>query len=210
MITELSDGPELAEPEPVGGPDHPMRKVTRQVAFEDGWSPGRATRVAELFDGMAAEWAERVVDPVKAAPVRDAIERGGLDLGGRWLELGSGGGAGAIILRDVVDRLVSVDLSREMLIHAPDLAPKAQADASRLPFPDGAADTVLAINMLLFPSEVDRVLAADGALLWVNTLGDRTPIHLSPADVVDALPGTWEAVTARAGSGFWAAVRRRD
>ncbi len=210
MISELPDGPELTEPEPVGGRDHPMRKVTRQVAFEDGWSPGRAAKVAELFDGMAAEWAERAVDPVKAAPVRDAIERGGLDLDGRWLELGSGGGAGAIILTELVDRLVSVDLAREMLIHAPDLAPKAQADASRLPFPDGAADTVLAINMLLFPAEVDRVLAPGGSLLWVNTLGDRTPIHLSTADVVEALPGSWEAVTARAGSGFWAVVRRRD
>ncbi|MEL6981734.1 MAG: methyltransferase domain-containing protein [Actinomycetota bacterium] len=209
MITELPDGPQLTDPEPVGGPDHPMRKVTRQVAFEEGWSSGRAAKVAELFDSMAAEWAERKVEPVKAAPVLDAVERGGLDLTGRWVELGSGGGAGALLLHDRVDRLLSVDLSGEMLSHAPDLAPKVQADASRLPFPDDTADVILAINMLLFPAEVDRLLAPGGALLWVNTLGDRTPIHLPPADVVDVLPGTWEAVTARAGSGFWAVVRRR-
>lgn len=209
VIRDLPDGPQLTEPEPVGGPDHPMRKVTRQVAFEDGWSSGRAAKVAELFDSMAAEWAERKVEPVKAAPVLDAIERGGVDLAGRWVELGSGGGAGALLLHDRVDRLVSVDLSGEMLTHAPDLAPKVQADASTLPFPDASADTVLAINMLLFPAEVDRILAPGGALVWVNTLGDRTPIHLPPADVVDAMPGEWQAVTARAGSGFWAVVRRQ-
>lgn len=209
VITELPDGPQLTEPEPVGGPDHPMRKVTRQVAFEDGWSSGRAAKVAELFDSMAAEWAERKVEPVKAAPVLDAVERGGVDRSGRWIELGSGGGAGAILLHDRVERLVSIDLSGEMLAHAPDLAPKVQADASSLPLPDGCADTVLAINMLLFPAEVDRILAPGGALLWVNTLGDRTPIHLPPPDVVEVLPGEWEAVTARAGSGFWAVVRRR-
>lgn len=210
VITELPDGPDIAEPEPIGGPDHPMRKVTRQVAFEDGWSPGRAAKVAELFDSLAPEWSERHVDPSKSAPVLDALARGGLDVGGNWAELGAGTGAGMRILAGRVGRLVAMDLSPEMLGHAPDLFPKVRADASDLPFPDGGIDTVLAINMLLFPAEVARVLAPGGALLWVNTLGNKTPIHLSPSEVVAALPGTWEATTARAGTGFWAVVRRSD
>lgn len=207
-VIELADAGGLVEPEPVGGPDHPMRRVTREVAFEAGWSSGRAAKVAELFDSMAADWAERNVEPIKAAPVRDALERGGLPLDGRWLELGSGTGAGAMVVADRVGSLTTVDLAAEMLAHAPDLAPKVQADAARLPFPDDSAEVVLAINMLLFPDEVDRVLVPGGALLWVNTLGDRTPIHLPPADVVAALPGRWHARTARAGAGFWAVVRR--
>lgn len=209
MITELPDGPDIAEPEPFAGPDHPMRKVTRQVAFEQGWSPGRATRVGELFDSLAAQWATDEVDPTKAAPVLDALVRGGLSPGGRWVELGCGAGAGCLVLDGRVERLVAVDLSAEMLAHAPDRSPRVRADASTLPFGEGAFDTVLAINMLLFPAEVDRILAPDGALLWVNTIGDQTPIHLPPADVVAALPGRWSAITARAGTGFWAVARRQ-
>ncbi len=213
-VTELPDADGLVEPEAIGGPDHPMRRVTREVAFEAGWSSGRAAKVAELFDSMAPEWKAPNVDGVKAAPVVDAIERGGIDPVGRWIELGSGTGAGSQVLVEHLDGgdldLVTLDLSAQMLANAPALAPKVRADASRLPFPDDAADVVLAINMLLFPGEVDRILAPGGALLWVNTLGDRTPIHLPPADVLDALPGSWRALTARAGSGFWAVVRRAD
>ncbi|MEM9566223.1 MAG: class I SAM-dependent methyltransferase [Actinomycetota bacterium] len=220
-VTELPDADGLVEPEAVGGPDHPMRKVTREVAFEAGWSTGRAAKVAELFDSLAPEWSTRRVDGVKAAPLLDAIERGGVTPTGRWVELGSGTGAGSQVLARYLtggDRagargelgLVTLDLSAQMLANAPAIAPRVQGDASRLPFPDDAAEVVLAINMLLFPDEVDRILAPGGALLWINTLGDRTPIHLPVGDVLDAMPGSWRAVTARAGSGFWAAVRRVD
>jgi len=75
--------------------------------------------------------------------------------------------------------------------------------------PDSSAPTILVINMLLFPSEIDRLLRSDGVLVWVNTLGDQTPIHLPPADVLGALPGQWSGITARAGTGFWLTARRR-
>ena len=185
-----------------------MRRVTRQVAFEGGWSSGRATKVAELFDSMAADWSAEHVDVVKAAPVRDALARGGVDRSGSWAELGSGTGAGTRILQGEVERLVAVDLSAEMLAHAPDFAPRVRADASVLPFGDDSFDTILLINMLLFPDEIDRVLRPAGQLIWVNSLGDQTPIHLPPADVVEALPGAWSGVTARSGTGLWAALSR--
>lgn len=210
-LTELPDDRGLQEPEPVGGPDHPMRNVTRQVAFEAGWSPGRAKKVAELFDGLAAGWAERREDPVKLAPVIDGLERGGADLDGRWLELGSGTGAGTLALSRLVDRVTATDLSAEMLANAPaELAPRVRSDAANLPFADDRFDGLLMVNMLLFPAEVDRVLAPGGTILWVNTLGDRTPIHLSGPDLLSALPGEWSGLTARSGSGFWAAVHRAD
>ncbi len=208
MLNELPDAADVAAPDPFAGPDHPMRKVTRQVAFEGGWSSGRATKVAELFDSMAADWSADHVDVVKAAPVRDALARGGVDLAGSWAELGSGTGAGTRVLHGQVERLVAVDLSAEMLAHAPDLAPRVRADASILPFGADSFDTVLLINMLLFPEEIDRILRPEGQLIWVNSLGDQTPIHLPPADVVDALPGSWSGVTAKAGTGLWAALSR--
>jgi hypothetical protein len=45
--------------------------------------------------------------------------------------------------------------------------------------------------------------------VWVNTLGDQTPIHLPAGDVVAALPGAWSGRTARAGTGFWLTAERR-
>lgn len=208
-LSVLPDAADVSTPTPFAGPDHPMRKLTRQVAFDGAWDSTRAGKVAELFDSMAAEWSATHVDPTKAAPINDALERGMAAAGGRWLELGSGTGAGTRVLSGRVGSLVAFDLAAEMLAHAPgELAPRVRGDASTLPFGDNAFDSVLMVNMLLFPGEVDRVLAPGGTLLWVNTLGDQTPIHLPPVDVMAALPGSWEGVTANAGTGLWAALRR--
>ncbi|MGI8684459.1 MAG: hypothetical protein ACR2MO_05120, partial [Acidimicrobiales bacterium] len=85
---------------------------------------------------------------------------------------------------------------------------RLRADSSTLPVRHGAAAVVALVNMFLFPAEVDRVLAPDGVLLWVNTLGDATPIHLPATDVQAALPGDWDGVAADAGWGTWATFRR--
>ncbi len=209
MITELPDHPGANDPEPFAGPDHPMRQLTRATALGEPWTADDARRVAAIFDGLAPEWTERHVDPVKAAVVNDALDRGDPPLDGRWLELGSGTGAGTRLLHGRGAEQVSVDLSLGMLAHAPDgLAPKVRADSSRLPFADDRFDAILMINMLLFPDEIDRVLRPDGAVVWINTLGDQTPIHLPPADVARALPGNWAGVASRAGTGLWAVLRR--
>jgi len=208
-LTNLPDAAGITAPEPFAGPDHPMRKLTRQVAFDGAWDAERAKKVGDLFDGMAAEWSTRNVDATKAAPIIDALDRGTASVGGRWLELGSGTGAGTRVLSGQVGSLIAFDLAAEMLSHAPgELAPRVRGDASVLPFGDNAFDNVLMVNMLLFPSEVDRVLAPGGTVVWVNTLGDQTPIHLPAADVLEALPGSWEGVTANAGTGLWATLRR--
>jgi len=209
MLERLPDHPSATVPAPFAGPDNPMRRLTRAVALGEPWTGDDAVRVGELFDGLAAEWSARHVDDTKAAPVLDALERGGLPIDGTWLELGSGTGAGSRLLTGVVGSLVATDLSAEMLRHAPvDAAPRVRADASTLPFPDRTFDAVVMINMLLFPDEINRVLRPDGVLLWVNTLGDQTPIHLPAPDVLTALPGDWSGRTARAGTGFWLTARR--
>lgn len=209
VLVRLDDHPTTVDPEPFAGPDHPIRKLTRLMAFGGEWRDDNAANMSSLFDEMAPEWSEKHVDPVKQAPVVDGLERGDVDLGGDWLELGAGTGAGARVLNERVGSLVCTDLSIGMLSHAPgELAPRVQSDATKLPFTDGRFDAILMINMILFPAEVDRVLAPEGSLLWVNTLGDQTPIHLPPEDVLDALPGEWQGRTARAGTGFWLTARR--
>lgn len=178
------------------------------MAFGDVWTADKAERMSSLFDEMAPEWSTRNVQPAKAAPVLDALDRGDVPLDGSWLELGSGTGAGARLLDGRVGDLICNDLSLEMLRHAPDLAPRVRTDASQLPYPDDSFDAVLMINMLLFPAEVDRVVRSSGVVVWVNTLGDQTPIHLPASDVLQALPGDWTGLTADAGTGFWLVARR--
>jgi SAM-dependent methyltransferase len=209
MLERWTDHPSTVDPEPFAGPDHPIRRRTRAVADGQPWTIDNARRMAELFDSMAADWSTEHVDETKAAPVLDALERGDVPIDGDWLEIGSGTGAGTRLLAHVVGSLVATDLSAEMLRHAPrELAPRVRSDASSLPFPNGSFDAVLMINMLLFPHEVDRVLRPGGVIVWINTLGDQTPIHLPPDDVLAALPGDWDGRTARAGTGFWLTARR--
>lgn len=243
MITTLEDGPDVVEPEPFANADHPMRKVTRQVAFDGIWNQKRAGKIEALFDGLASDWGSTRATPARQAVVLDAIARGdghnqisnqqsgalqnsGVHkdadqsqsvtpspdsdwFGGRWLECGSGAGNNTLLLKDKVSALVALDLSKAMLQQASaEAAPRVQGDSSALPFPEACFDVILLVNMLLFPDELCRVLAPGGSLVWVNTLGDQTPIHLPVDDVVTALPGQWSGTTARAGSGFWLSITR--
>jgi SAM-dependent methyltransferase len=105
--------------------------------------------------------------------------------------------------------VVSVDLSIEMLRRAA-LEPghRLLGDGQDLPVPGGSVDAVVLVNMFLFPDEVDRVLAPEGRVVWVNSSGEATPIHLMPDEVAEALPGTWDGTWARAGTGLWTVLRR--
>lgn len=209
MLTELPPAADAVDPPTFAGPDHPMQILSRQVAFEGGWSPEDADRVEALFDSLAPEWHAERRDPLRVAPLRDALARGDLHIDGVWLEIGAGTGTATEALKPRVGRIIALDLSSEMLRSGPDLASaKVRGDSSRLPVRDSSIDVVVCVNMFLFGSEIDRVLRSGGQLLWVNTIGNQTPIHLPVADVAEALPGEWSAVTAHAGTGFWAVVTR--
>jgi SAM-dependent methyltransferase len=194
------------------GPDHPMRIVTRQVAgLDDGvWDAGTRERVTALFDDLAGDWHTRT-SPERAAVVADALDRG---LGserraGMCVELGSGIGTYSEVLAERFETVAAVDLSLEMLrLAPPGPGHRVRADGAALPFAGGAAAAAVLVNMLLFPAEVDRVLAPDGVVVWVNSSGTSTPIHLTAAEVAEVLPGDWEGVASRAGIGTWCVLRR--
>jgi SAM-dependent methyltransferase len=196
-----------AEPEPIE-PDHPMRRVTREVAFgPDLWTPQRAAEVNDLFDQLAAEWHTRD-RPERLLPIVDALERGGAFTDGLAVELGSGTGIATATIAARFSHLVAVDLSMEMLRLAPDGVSRIRGDGARLPFEDGIVATLLLVNMLLFPTEVERVLDPHGALVWVSTVGSDTPIYLSREELDAALPGGWDIVGSEAGRGTWCVARR--
>jgi SAM-dependent methyltransferase len=192
------------------GANHPMRVITRRAAGLEGppWDAEARADVGRLFDSLAGEWHTRS-SPERTMVVTDALHRGGVGTGATAIEVGSGIGSYSGLLAERFRRVVALDLSIEMLRLAAD-APglRVQADACVLPLPDATVDAVVLINMLLFPDEVDRVLAPGGCVVWVNSSGESTPIHLPPEQVVAALPGEWTGVVGRAGVGLWAVLRR--
>ena len=201
-------------PAPPGRPaladaHHPIRVVTRAVAFDGpaAWTPERAANVAALFDDLAPEWHLRPGERLEA--VADALDRGGPFPAGPCVELGSGTGLATLLLAERLAPVVAMDLSAGMLALAPPAVPRVRADAADLPVATAAVAVLVLVNMFLFPAEAARALRPDGVLVWVNTLGDATPIHLAAADVAAALPGDWHGVTADAGWGVWATLRRQ-
>lgn len=194
----------------LGTPDHPMRIMTRRAAGLDGggWDAEARAQVESLFDSLAPEWHTRTSE-ARTAVVRDALDRGAVTGGAVAVEVGSGIGTYSTLLAERFGLVAAVDLSYEMLRLAPGApAARVHADAARLPVRTGCADAVVLINALLFPGEVDRVLAPGGLVVWVNSSGEHTPIHLPARDVVAALPGEWRGVAGRAGYGTWCVLHR--
>src|SRR5687767_2502366 len=197
-----------------GGSDHPMRIATRRAAgFDrDGWTDELRRQVGDYFDGIASEWHTRNSSQ-RTAVVRDALSRG-LDplgrLAGPAVEIGSGIGTYSGLIAERFSRVVAIDLSVAMLRQAPaGPADRIQADGARLPLRDASAAAVVLINAFLFPAEVERVLSPGGALVWVNSSGDQTPIYLSVDDLIACLPGEWTGKASRAGEGHWCVLTRR-
>jgi ubiquinone/menaquinone biosynthesis C-methylase UbiE len=190
-----------------------MRIATRRAAGLDagGWTRELRKEVGEFFDGMSSEWHTRT-SPQRTAVVMDALERG---LGrqpsrtGVAVEVGSGIGTYSGLLAQRFATALAIDLSLEMLRLAPaGIAHRIQGDGAMLPLRDASAAALVLINCFLFPAEVDRVLSRDGALVWVNSSGEQTPIFLKADDLLLALPGHWTGIASQAGEGTWCVLRR--
>lgn len=202
------------EPSGLGSHQHPMRIMTRRAAglADPPWDEDARAQVASFFDELAPEWHTRT-SPARDAVVADALERGlpAGHAGDVCVELGSGIGAYTPALAQRWHRVLATEVAIEMLHLAP-AAPghRVLADGARLPLADRSADAVVLVNCFLFPAEVDRVLAPAGVVVWVNSSGDQTPIHLPPHDVLAALPGQWTGVHSQAGAGIWCILHRAD
>jgi len=209
--------PQGEPPEDIGS-THPMRQITEAVAADPlSWTPQVAQQVAGFFDEMASGWAASGNRARGQVVLHDLLSRSELTVG-VVVELGAGTGSGTALLQQQFEHVIAGDLSSEMLKRLPpDLASRVQLDSSALPFATGSVQTLACVNMMLFADEVVRVLEADGVLIWVNSIGDRTPIYLSADRIAQALSaqvrqhesgGRFEVTASTAEWGTWVVARR--
>jgi SAM-dependent methyltransferase len=171
-------------------------------------------RAASMWDtGRAADVAGRT------APLRKAIES--IDPPpARILELGTGTGSGALVVAEHFPAadITAADLSTEMVEEArrkltDDLRERIhfeQADAAKLPYPDGSFDMVFQLNLPLYAAEVARVVRPGGTVVIAHTLGTRTPYY-TPDGVLKskfARLGIVETARGEAGIGTYFIARR--
>jgi ubiquinone/menaquinone biosynthesis C-methylase UbiE len=164
------------------------------------------------FDRAASHW-DSMRSPESSAPFEAALGSvegpvtDALDLG-----TGTGVGAAAVLRRFPEAHVVGADLSEEMLERARRNVPGAEfrrSDASALPFRDASFDLVTHANMIPFFDELARVLRPGGTALFAFSIGDETPIYVTPerlraelvergfADFADFAAGRGTALTAR-------------
>lgn len=189
-----------------------MREVTELLASGGIWNGELIDEVSALFDSLAPDWTATRDHPSRNAPLLDALDRG-LVSGRIVLEVGAGTCISARDLAVRFDHLVAADISWEMLSHAIEGAPPLIcADGSCLPVADSTIDVLILQNMFLFPAEFDRCLAVDGSIVWVNSRGPATPIHLPAEEILASLEAAtrfnWNADTSTVGEATWAVVRR--
>jgi ubiquinone/menaquinone biosynthesis C-methylase UbiE len=164
------------------------------------------------FDRIAPQW-DSIRSPESFAPFEAALASVEGPIGD-VLDLGTGTGAGAaaVLGRFPDAHVVGADLSEEMLALARANVPNAEfrrADASALPFEDGSFDLVTHANMIPFFDELARVLRPGGTALFAFSIGDETPIYVTPerlraelarrgfTDFADFAAGRGTALTAR-------------
>lgn len=185
---------------------------SRAIAEDPGrWSAALARQTTDEFTRLAPVWDDSR-GQYRPVPLRDALERGGPFPAGLGVEVGCGTGLLTGFVEAVWPRVLSLDLTWEMVRRSP-ARWRANADAARLPVADSAAGAVVIADVPLFAEEVVRILAPDGVVVWSNALGAESPHHVPVEVVAGALERAtphvgWDAVTAEAGWGLWAVLRR--
>jgi SAM-dependent methyltransferase len=194
------------------------RLVTRAVVARPWlWRVCRPLMRAQ-FDLLAPGWDDRggpgFLAPLEAglASLDDDPER--------VLDIGTGSGKAARLLasRYPAAEVVGIDFSPAMIEAASRLLPDELADrvryevadASALPFEEGAFDLVVLLNMIPFFDEIARVTGARGSVVLAYSAGPDTPIYTPPETLRERLaPRGFDRFEEFAAEGGTALLARR-
>ena len=191
------------------------RGLNRAVASAPWLWPVIRPAMRRFFDARAEGWDERVAgSPEHLAPLAAALLE--VETPERALEIGTGTGAGALLLaREFPQaRVRGVDISEPMIREAKrriGLDPEGRvafkvADASSLPYDDDSFDLVAELNMPPFFAEIARVLRPGGYVVHASSWGEATPFWTPDAVLRRgfARRGVSEVKAAGAAAGtFW-------
>jgi SAM-dependent methyltransferase len=168
------------------------------------------------FGRLAPVW-EGLQGPEALAPLAAALDRLA-EPPRRVLDLGTGTGKAARLVAERFPgaEVVGADLAPAMVEQAarllpPELSGRVRfevADASALPWEDGAFDLVVLLNMIPFFSELARVTAPGGQVVVSHARGPETPIWTPPGTLRERLEalgfGNFEELAAGPGTALLA------
>jgi SAM-dependent methyltransferase len=207
---------------------HPSRRLLKRI-LADPQDDEAWTELAAGYSAMAdiwTRWATDEADPHDyLAPVVAGLAHLGpvpsfrLDQRRRkpaltrlpWcVEVSCGTGQATSLLTQRCERVVATDINELMIQGAPRL-PRVhwlQADVRRMPFADWSVPLLVGLNAVPHIEEFERVLAADGHILWCTSFGAGTPLYVEPAELLEAMADEWIADIGSAANGDWMLMRR--
>ena len=127
---------------------------------------------------------------------------------GTCVELVSGAGQFTGLLGEIFGPVLTVNISGQIPVQAPaDLNSPIPAVATALPIATGSLAAAVCVDVVPYPSEIRRVLRADGVLAWVNRPGAESSGSADIPPLIDALGGGWSAADFQTRWGRWTVLR---
>jgi SAM-dependent methyltransferase len=166
--------------------------------------------LAEIYDTQAPEWTDWALSqPWYNAPVRAGLAHA---RAAAWaFEVGCGTGQATAPLTGFTPRIIATDANQSMIGRAPRL-PEARyvvCDVRALPLADGTVPLLVGLNAIPHIAEFERVIAADGQLLWCTSFGAGTPLYVEPERLLALFGPGWRGEAGRAGHGDWLLLSRQ-
>lgn len=190
-------------------PTHRSRLALERVLTDPDDQAAWANLV-EIYHDQAPEWTEWARSQHwYNAPVRAGLRH---VTPVPWaFEVGCGTGQATAPLTGFTACVLASDVNQAMIDRAPRL-PEVRyllADVRALPLANGSVPLLLGLNAVPHIGEFERVIAADGQLLWCTSFGAGTPLHVEPERLLALFGPGWHGEGGRAGHGDWLLLRRR-
>jgi SAM-dependent methyltransferase len=189
-------------------PTHRSRLALERVLADPRDEPAWAA-LAETYDQMAAQWTEWAQSQHwYNAPIRAGLSHA--KPVALALEVGCGTGQATAPLTGFTSRIVATDINFSMVSLAPRL-PEVRyvvSDVRRLPVRTGSVPLLVGLNAIPHVAEFDRVIAADGQLLWCTSFAAGTPLYVDPERLLRLFGPGWQGEAGHAGHGDWMLLNR--